>query len=114
MNNPYIFKRNTKSKKSPIKNIEVVFNKEKLTIDFLTKNGTFYYLDLERANDSSELLDWIFQISNKLWAGPQVVNDMLEKLEEASEEILHTNIQGAFCPGAMCKSKKGITIWNKK
>lgn len=52
-----------------------------------------YYVDLERCTSSAEVLDWIIQISNKLWATPKLMVGLLHALDDV------LNLQGTLCPG---------------
>ena len=36
-----------------------------------------YEIDLERLRSSAGMLDWIFQVRQKIWATPQVLSDLL-------------------------------------
>jgi hypothetical protein len=44
-----------------------------------------YYIDLKHCLSSAEVLDWIFQISNKAWATPTVIRGMIHALNVAIE-----------------------------
>ena len=33
----------------------------------------YYWIDLERIQTSSQMLDWIMQIASKTWATPQII-----------------------------------------
>ena len=42
-----------------------------------------YSVDLERCRTSAEVLDWIFQVSTKTWAPPEVVGELVRALDAA-------------------------------
>lgn len=50
-----------------------------------------YYVDLERCTTAAETLDWIIQISNKLWATPRLMVGLLHALDDV------LNLQGTLC-----------------
>jgi hypothetical protein len=54
-----------------------------------------YEVDLESINQSSALLDWIFQIGGKTWATARVTKDLLNALDD----ILHP--QRYLCSGGL-------------
>jgi hypothetical protein len=40
-----------------------------------------YHICLSKINQSSQILDWIFQLNAKTWATPQIMKDLLEAME---------------------------------
>lgn len=50
-----------------------------------------YELDLEKMATSAEVLDTIFQVSNKLWCSPKDAGDLLDALRDT------INPQGTLC-----------------
>jgi len=75
----------------------VVFHPENLTI-IVQGEWCDYELDLERANTPSELLDWIFQITQKTWMTPELTYQFLRALNEACRAVFRDGIQGTYCP----------------
>jgi len=55
------------------------FDAERLALVF--GNGE-YEVDLENMNSSAQMLDWIFQISNKSWATRKDVGDLVQALQD--------------------------------
>ena len=52
-------------------------------------------IDVERIGQSSQLLDWIFQIHGKRWATPVVMRDLIE----AFDDIIHPQQNLCSCGG---------------
>ena len=57
-----------------------------------------YRLDLDRARNAVELLDWLFQIAYKGWCDPQLLRDVIYELDDACRIVLGKGIQGVYCP----------------
>lgn len=57
-----------------------------------------YRLDLDRARNAVELLDWLFQIAYKGWCDPQLLRDMIAELDDACQIVFGEGIQGVYCP----------------
>jgi hypothetical protein len=57
-----------------------------------------YALDLDRAANAAELLDWLVQISRKVWCDPQCLRDVIDELEDACQTVFRTGTQGVYCP----------------
>jgi hypothetical protein len=75
----------------------VKFKPDNLTL--LVNIGYWYEVDLERCNDSAQLLDWIFQVAGKLDRnGAEVVWEFLHALNLVSCRVFGHCVQGAFCP----------------
>ena len=55
------------------------FDEHNLVVRY-TKNN--YEVDLERCTTSAQALDWIAQITNKLWASPDDVTDVIHALDD--------------------------------
>lgn len=55
-----------------------------------------YVLDLDRAQTSAELLDWILQIGFQGY--PQRLHDVLDELDDACQSVFGTRVQGVYCP----------------
>lgn len=41
-----------------------------------------YEIDLESIYESSQMLDWIFQVHNKAWSNNQIVGDLISAFED--------------------------------
>ena len=75
----------------------VKFKPENLTL--LVNIGYWYEVDLERCNNSAQLLDWIFQVAGKLDRdGGEIVWEFLHALNLVSGQVFEHWVQGAFCP----------------
>lgn len=46
------------------------------------RGGYIYDVDLDRCRTSAEVLDWIFQITAKTWASPEIVKDLLQAIRD--------------------------------
>jgi len=56
------------------------FNPQNLTI-----HNDRYEVDLEQCGSSAAILDWIFQILHKCWATPDMMYELLQKLDHTLE-----------------------------
>jgi len=77
------------------------FDPSNLTVGMFDKHGNWFYeIDLERARNSAELLDWILQVALKRVPqfSPAVVGDLICALEDTAYEVFGTNLQGIYCP----------------
>ncbi len=75
----------------------VKFKPENLTL--LVNIGYWYEVDLERCNNSAQLLDWIFQVAGKLDKdGAEIVWELLHALNLVSRLVFGKSVQGVFCP----------------
>jgi hypothetical protein len=61
-----------------------------------------YEIDLERINQSSALLDWIFQVGRKTWATARVTKDLLNALDD----VFHP--QRNLCSGGLSGSASRV------
>ncbi len=87
-----------------MESINVLYNRENLTIDFITNTGkNLYYVDLEECRGLSQMLDYIFQISFKTWCTPEVLMQFFECIQIACRDVFDQNPQGVFCPGGQNK-----------
>ncbi len=68
------------------------FDSKRLCLVF--KDG-LYEVNLEDMNTSAQMLDWIFQVSNKTWADRKDIGDLVQALED----LLHP--QGNLCSGGI-------------
>jgi hypothetical protein len=82
------------------------FDVERLCIVFDGKAGG-YEIDLEKINQSSAMLDWIFQIQTKVWATARVTKDLLNALDDIVRP------QSSLCSGA-CHGGPTKVIKNTK
>lgn len=71
------------------------YNKSNLTLVFKSSEGWEYEVDLERCDTSSGILDWILQVSQKEWATPEDIGNLVRALDELAgyglQEICHGN-----------------------
>lgn len=65
-----------------------------LTLALWKRDVLEYEVDLERCNDSGEILDWIIQVSERLGVTPTDVGYLVRALDELGE-----GLQGTVCPG---------------
>jgi hypothetical protein len=64
-----------------------------LTIEATCPEGCAYYVDLEECRTPEALLDWIFQLEEKSWVGPQCMREFLSLVDRV------LNVQPRLCPG---------------
>ena len=76
--------------------IKVVLT-DNLTIEIINHGTWIYEIDLERCRNSAEVLDWLYQVLYKEWCSPQVIFDIMWKIEEAVRQYHQASVQGAFC-----------------
>ena len=55
----------------------------------------YYEVDLERCRTSAEVLDWIVQVSHKIWASPAAVAQLVVALDMACD------LQATRCGGGI-------------
>ena len=68
-----------------------IFDRDRWVLDLFTDEGRWIYdIDLERCRTSSEVLNWIAQVSKKTWASDAILADLVRKLDD----IL--NLQGSM------------------
>ena len=67
------------------------FDAKRLCLVFQGIGG--YEVDLEKMSTSAQMLDWIFQVSNKTWAERKDVGDLIQALEDLLQP------QGTLCGG---------------
>jgi len=67
-----------------------------LTLMLLGEKGLEYEVDLERCNDSAGVLDWIVQVSEKVYVSPIDVGHLVRALNELSG-----GLQDKVCGGAV-------------
>jgi hypothetical protein len=63
-----------------------------------TGEGSGYDVDLEDMNTTGQMLDWIFQVSEKSWATRQDIGDLVEALDDIF------NPQQYLCSGGANKT----------
>jgi hypothetical protein len=88
----YRFIKNKTMKKSMVR-----FVKENLTLEITIDGKLMYEVDLEKCDDSAEILDYILQIHDKTWSTPELVCELLDALNFASEQVHGEPIQGVYC-----------------
>lgn len=78
----------------------VYFQKSSLTLQIERDNKPCYEIDLERCNNSSELLDWILHIHNKDWGHPGgLLAAVLTTLDDACNDVFDEDTQTLFMNG---------------
>ncbi len=55
---------------------------DNLTLAFHSPKGFTYEVDLERATNSFGILDWILQISQKVWATTEDIGNLVRAFDE--------------------------------
>ena len=66
-------------------------------------NERFYEVALNSITTSASALDWIVQISQKAWATPKVVGDLVRRMDA----IL--NLQGNYCSAGIERGPVDVT-----
>jgi hypothetical protein len=73
-----------------------------LELVFTDNNGCKRYrVDLERCSTSAAVLDWIIQVSKKVWSRPKHVGDLVRALDDIFD------LQSQMCSGALLLASKG-------
>ena len=75
------------------------YNPNNLALQFRKTIGndySYYEVDLERCNTSAEILDWIFQVKNKVWCSDTDIADLLR----AFDDLMDT-VQDKVCSGGI-------------
>jgi hypothetical protein len=75
------------------------YNPNNFTLQFSKTVGddrSYYEVDLERCNTSAEILDWIFQVKNKMWCSDKDIADLLR----AFDDLMDT-VQDKVCSGGI-------------
>jgi len=52
------------------------------TLSYKIRHGWWYHIDLLECGTSAQQLDWIFQVSEKTWATPEVVAGLINGLRD--------------------------------
>jgi len=67
--------------------------KRDLALEYITDDGYMRYdITLNRCRTSAQILDWLCQISQKSWATPEDVGNLLKALDD-----LAGGLQGCVC-----------------
>ena len=69
------------------------YNRNALTLECRIDGRWIYEIDLERCNNSAEVLDWIIQVSKKTWAD----NDLVGELVKWIDFVLHPQETTCSC-----------------
>jgi hypothetical protein len=51
------------------------------TLTLIEEGRYEYEIDLERCNSGSAIADWIFQVSGKVWATPEILGNLVVVLD---------------------------------
>ena len=70
------------------------YNSSNLTLVFKSPEGWEYEVDLEQCNSSSGILDWILQLSQKMWTTPEDIGNLVLGLDELAGYGLQGMIYG--------------------
>ena len=63
------------------------YERSNLTLVLLNDGKWEYEVDLERCNDSAQILDWIVQVSEKAFASPVDVGHLVAALDDLSDGL---------------------------
>jgi hypothetical protein len=64
-----------------------VYHADNLTLEYQGERGAWYEVDLERCNDSGEILDWLVQVLHKNWSTRADVGDLLRALDDLAGQL---------------------------
>ena len=84
------------------------FNKGNLTLKLITHPK--YEVDLERCNTSVEVLDWIIQVSRKVWATDEMIGSLVRQMDRClaiQENICGCGVDKPFNARKWLLSTKG-------
>ena len=59
-----------------------VFNKDDNTLDFCSSTNYTYYIDLDECTNSAQILDWIAQVSHKLYMTSTDIGNLVKALDD--------------------------------
>jgi len=79
--------------------MKAVLNTRTKTIDIVQDVGDsiFYQIDLEQCCNSSQLLDWLFQVNGKAWCTPELLKAIMDVIEDSSYKYFSKCAQGLYC-----------------
>ena len=77
----------------------------------LDGGGSPYELELDDAQTSHALLDWILQIASKPWATGSLLRELFNALEEACHLRFGQCAQGVYCCGSMRGQPDSTVAW---
>lgn len=75
------------------------YDPENLTLNIDSPGGV-YDVDLEKCNDSAQILDWICQVSHKTWATREDIGHLVDALDELAGGL---GLQSKVCGGGTNK-----------
>ena len=59
------------------------YNAKTLEIEYYEEEGKYKYgVDLQRCNSSAEVLDWIFQVNDKMWCGYECTGHLVQAIRD--------------------------------
>ena len=59
------------------------YNTNTLELEYYDEDGKYKYgVDLQRCNSSAEVLDWIFQVNNKMWCGYECTGHLVQAIRD--------------------------------
>lgn len=82
-------------KNRTFKHLEIEYSISGAAICF---NQGRYLIECRRLTNSSEVLDFIFQINAKPWCSPEVLEEFVDALELLCKQHFDKSAQSTFCP----------------
>lgn len=83
------------------------YDASRLVLEYYDEDGKFgYEVDLERCNNSTEVLDWIFQLNDKAWCGHECVGHFVEAICDLLEPIRSLGIGKSLDVGTYLRRKQ--------
>ena len=70
-----------------------------------------YEIDLERSNTPAQILDWIYQLDQKIWMTNDLMGQIIQAYDDACEKVFHAYMQSVFCGSGIPREadwKKGV------
>ena len=64
-----------------------VYHAHNLTLEYEGASGAWYEVDLERCNDSAQILDWLVQVLHKGWSTRADIGDLLRALDDLAGQL---------------------------
>ena len=59
------------------------YNADTLALEYYDEDGKYRYgVDLQRCNSSAEVLDWIFQLADKVWCGYECTGHLVQAIRD--------------------------------
>lgn len=59
------------------------YNAKVLELEYYEEEGKYKYgVDFQRCNSSAEVLDWIFQVNDKMWCGYECTGHLVQAIRD--------------------------------